>query len=386
MAAADVSAGASIGVVHNTNPIELSTIEAHAFSPNGKSDLDDTSTVWSANIGATVGEGGPLRLRLRALYSHTESRRFDRLGHDDYNVGSSVDWRPTRVFDMSLGAEQFRSPIRQADAGGTRATQRTTTTINATARLHPTPKWQFSVSPSWSRIDLPLESAPDFRYRETSASASLSYVGARLSPGLTVSQSRSSASNIGGATRYRQQTIWGTLNYTTPGRTTLGLSIGRTERTTDVLESNDPSRPAVDGKDAGVSGALSLQRQLSVKTSVDISANRSYEQYEAGVNLALNTGFNVGVNWNPTRRIGVSLRTENVWSTIDEAPQTTPVSSTPGGKRKDMLRSYTLNVTYQVARSVSVGTYVSRRVRRSEVWFDQFNGTLFGISLAAQID
>ncbi len=57
------------------------------------------------------------------------------------------------------------------------------------------------------------------------------------------------------------------------------------------------------------------------------------------MNLALNTGFNVGVSWTPTRRITVALKSDNMWSDIDEAPGGTALAPT-GGKRKDLLRSY----------------------------------------------
>jgi hypothetical protein len=385
-AAVNFSGGAAFGMEHNTNPIELGNTEAHAFRPDGKSELDDTSMVWGANVAGVIGGDGPLRLQLRGLYSHTESRRFDRLGHDDYNVGSTLDWRASRAFDTTLSAEQFRSPIRQAEAGGEQSTQRTTTAVSGTVRVRPTSRWQVAVTPSWSRIDLPLDSAPDFEYRDTSGNVSITYSGARVSPGIMVSESRSRASGIAGATRYRQQSAWGTLNYTTPGRTSLALSVGYTERTTHVIEAvTDPSLQQSEGSDAGLSGSLSLQRKLSAKTSIDISAYRSYQQYEAGVNLSLNTGFNVGVTWTPTRRITVALKSDNMLSDIDEAPGGTALAPT-GGKRKDLLRSYSVDVGYLFGKYVSVGGYVTRRIRRSEVWFEQFNSTLAGLRLSVAID
>ncbi len=85
---------------------------------------------------------------------------------------------------------------------------------------------------------------------------SITYIGAGVSPGIMVSESRSKASGIAGATRYRQQSIWGTLNYTTPGRTSLALSVGYTERTTHVIEAvTDPSLQQSEGSDAGLSGS-----------------------------------------------------------------------------------------------------------------------------------
>jgi hypothetical protein len=385
-AAADFSAGASVSFEHDTNPIELGTNEAHVFDPDGKSDLDDTSRSWGANVGLILDGSGPLRLNLQALYSHTESARFDRLGHDDYSVGGSLAWKVSRAIDVSLTAEQFRAPIRQSEAGGDRATQRTTHHVASTVQVRPTPRWQLSVSPSWNRVDLPLESAPDFVYRETGGNVALSYVGGRISPGVMVSESRSRNSGIGGATKYRQQTIWGTLNYSVPNFSTLSLSVGRTKRTTDVIEATtDPDLQQAEGADSGISGSLGYQRRLSVKTSVNINGYRNFQQYDAGVNLSVNTGFSVGVNWSPTERISVAVENNNSWSTVDELPEPGAPATVPG-KRKDLLRSYSVSMGYLFAKRVSVGVNVARRIRRSEVWTDQFNGTIVGLSLSAKLD
>jgi len=386
IAAVDLSAGASVGYEHDTNPVELSSNEAYVFAPEGKSGLDDTSRVWGARVGAILDGSGPLRFNVQALYSHTESTRFDRLGHDDYNVGGSLGWRASRAIDVSLTAEQFRAPIPQSESGGDRATQRTTHHYAGTLQMRPTNRWQISLSPSWNRVDLPLESAPDFVYREAGGNIALSYVGGRISPGLMVSESRSKNSGIGGATKYRQQTIWGTLNYSVPNFSTLSLSVGRTERSTDVIEAaSDPDLQQTEGSDAGLSGSLGYQRTLSVKTSININGYRNFQQYDAGVNLSVNTGFSVSLTWSPTERMSFTLENNNSWSTVDELPEE-GVPATVAGKRKDLLRSYSLSMGYRFAKRISIGANVARRIRRSEVWTDQFNGTILGLSLSAELD
>ena len=103
------------------------------------------------------------------------------------------------------------------------------------------------------------------------------------------------------------------------------------------------------------------------------------------MNLSLNTGFNVGVTWAPTRKITVAIRSDNIWSDIDEATGGTPTAPT-GGKRKDLMRVYSVNVGYLFGKYVSVGAHVTRRIRRSEVWSEQFNGTLAGLQLSVAID
>jgi hypothetical protein len=385
MAAVDLTASAAVNVEHNSNPIELSSNEAFSFAPGGKSQLDDTSRVVTATVGAGFGSNGPLHAGLQALYSHTESQRFNKLGHSDYNIGGDVAWKPGHAFDMSLTGSRSRSPIRQADATGEETTQKTTSYASSTLRLRPTEDWQLALKPSWTHVELPLAGAPNYRYRESAGSVAIGFLGAgRLVPGVELVEAKTTSSGVGGAADYRQRTVSGTLNYQTKGFSTFALSIGQTRRVTDVDETaSDPT--AKDGTDSGLSGSLSYQRKLSPKTSFNISAFRAYQLYDAGLNLTVDTGFSFGVSWAATRKLTVALKSDNVWSHIDAVAGGVEVTGADG-TREDMVRAYSLNLGYLAARHISVDAYATRRVRRSEVWAAQFNSTIFGLGLTAKLD
>jgi len=379
-AAADLSASATVGTEYNSNPIEISDEKAYLFSPDGIAGLDNFSKKLTATVAAKTADSGPLLLGLQGMYSHTEASRFDQLSHTDYNLDGTLDWKPGKVFDVSLEAQGYRSPITQADAGGEEVTQKTTRYGKATLRLHPTPEWQISLAPSWTHIDLPLLTAPDYTLHETARSTSLSYLGAgRFVPGLEFDQVRGVNAAIDDATRYRDRVVWGTLNYRTPGFSTLSLSLGRTQRDTSlVVPTNDPAALANVGKDSAFTGKLSYQRDLSVKTGITVSAYRDLDQYEAGVNTTRNTGFTGGVVWKPTRKISVTLDTDFVWSKINDL-------QVGGGiiQREDLTRSTSLAATYQVTRLVSLHPYITRSIRNSTFGSAQFNNTIAGLDLTA---
>jgi hypothetical protein len=383
LAAVDLSATATVGAEYNSNPIELSKGEADDFKPGGLSELDDVSSVVTAAVSAKTGANGPLRTQLQAMYSHNESRRFNKLGHSDYGLDLNVDWQPGRVFDASLVAGQIRSPIRQADVGSTETAQKTTQNARMTMRLRPTPEWQLSLTPAWNHIELPLTDAPDFRSRETIGSVGIGYLGVgRVVPGIAYDESRTRNSGIGGATRYRQHTVSGTLNFQTPGFSTFSLWLGRSSRVTHlVTPTDDPGALANAGHESAFTGRLTYQRTLSVKTAINLSLFRELQQYEAGVNTTKNTGFTTGITWLPTSRLSLTLDTTYVYSIINDLQVTGSII-----KRDDLTRSGSLGVSYRATRLVSVRTYVTHRLRNSTFRASEFSGTIAGLELSAKLD
>jgi hypothetical protein len=378
-AAVDFSASASVGVEYNSNPIELSAIEAPFFASGGLSDLDDISESAGVGIGLKFGGGGPLQSQLQGSFSHSRSERFDKLGHSDYSVGGNVDWRLGETTSMSLMGGQIRSPVRQADVGGERTVQKTSSTAAGTIRFLATPHLQVALSPSWSGADLPLANAPDFRFRQVSGSVAVGFLSTGpLVPGVDFTETRSRNSGIAGASRYRTRNMSGTLNYRIGGFSTLSLSLGRAERKTEA------NALTASRSEAGVSGSLSYQRQLSPKTSFNVNAFRSYQQYDAGANLSVDTGMSVGANWAATPRLGVAVSSQATWSRIDGLVTNIP-SSVPVARR-DLMRVFSVDLAYTTTRRLAVGLHVQRRVRASEDWLAQFGATSVGLNLTAKFD
>ncbi len=383
-AAVDVSAGVTVGGQYDTNARQLASIELPPLQAEGRTIArDDASMNVGANVAARIGSG-PLRAQAQISYTHSESMRSEALNHDDYSFAASVNWAPNRAFDFSLQGTQNRLPLGLADVGGQESTPQTSSSAQGTLRVRPTPQWQLSLTPGWSETRTPLEGAEDFRLQETRGTLSIEFPGAgRLVPGVSVSQSEGTYFGVPRATRYTQRAVSGTLSYRLTEVTAFSLSGGQTWRTTRLrVPTNDPAAVAIEGKDSAFTGSLSLSRQLTAKTGVNLNFFRNFQQYDAGVNTTLGTGFSAGVNWAATPKVSATLQNSFTWSVIDNAT----VSSGVPARRVDLVRSYSLGLSYLATRAVSFNANVTRNVRRSEVWTDQYNSTIVGLSLSIGFD
>lgn len=382
IAAVDMSANVTVGGQYDTNARQLASIESPPPT-EGSIARDDASTYVTASVNAAAGGEGPLRANVQASYTHSESMRLETLDHDDYSFTAGVDWRPSQVFDVSLLATQDRLPLGLADVGGNEAAPQTTQRYQGTLRLRPTPRWQLSLTPGWNETKTSLPAADDFLLRESSAIASIEFLGAgRLVPGVSATRVEGKYSGVVNPTRYIQQTVHGTVGYRLTEVTAFSLEAGQTWRSTHLREpTSDPGAIANEGSNSAFTGSLSVFRQLTAKTSVNLNVFRNFQLYDAGVNLSIGTGFRAGVNWAATSKVSVALDATHTWSTIDNVEF--------GGvpiKRKDLVRTYSFGVNYRATRAVSLSTGLTRNVRRSEVWSDQYNSTIANVALSVRFD
>ena len=383
MAEVNLSGGVSVGSQYDTNARQLANIEETPVDDDGKRRRDSVSMNASANVAAKLGGTGPLQGQAVASYNHSDSMDQDALSHDDYTLGLNLDYRPGQVYDVSLVASQTRAPIGLADIGGTSTVEQTATNAQATLRVRPTPRWQLSFSPGWSETQTPLAEADDFRLTTRTSSAAIQFLGsAQLVPGLGATRSESSYSGITNATRYTEQSAFATLNYKVTAVTNFSLSAGKSWRDTKLRDnSGTPGAGALEGGDSAFTGSLGITRQLTAKTGINISAFRNFQQYDAGVNTSIGTGFSVAVNWAATARFSASLGTAYTQSVIDNvAFGNTTI------KRTDLERSYSLGMNYLATRMVTVSASATRNVRRSEIWVDQYNSTVGSLSISIAFD
>jgi hypothetical protein len=384
MAAIDLSAGATIGIEHDSNPLEIRDSQAQDFVTRGLiSRQDDTVKRLTANVAAVSGANGPTQVQLKASYSKVDNVHLDTLDHTEYNVGGNLDWKPSQMFDVSLQASQNRTPVGLNDIGGDQVVQQTIREAEGTLRLRPTPHWQLSLTPSWSDNERPLPGARNFKLRESSDTLGLGYLGAgRLVPGLFVTESRGRYSGIDNPTRYQQQSVGVSLNYKVTDFSSFTLLAAHTQRTTHLIEpTNNPQALSLEGTQPAYTGTLGYQRQLSVKTAIYVSAFRNFQQYDAGINTTLGTGLATGVTWKATAKLSATLDSTIVRLTIDN-PQI--VGSL--NERKDLARSYSLGVKYLVTQHVSLRPYFTRLIHNSTGRTAVFDKTIAGLELTFKVD
>jgi hypothetical protein len=382
MAAVDLSGGVSVGGEYNTNATQLAEFESPAAG-DGSTARDDIALYASASVLARTTGQGPLNAEVQAAYTHSESLRQESLSRDDYTFSVSVNWRPSQLYDVTLRGTQNRLPLGLADIGGQSSVAQTSSGVQGTVRVRPTPRWQLSLTPGWTETKTPREDTQTLRLRETSYGASIEFLGAgRLVPGIGASQSQNVYSGVEDATRYKQRAVYGSLGYRFTDVTAFALTAGQTTRTTTLRStSTDPSAAANAGDESAFTGSLSFNRRLTAKTSVDVSVFRGFQVYDAGVNTSIGTGFRTGVNWAATRKISASLSAAHIWSTIENVP----VDGVPI-QRKDLERSYSLGTRYLATRLTSISANVTRNIRNSQVGSDQYNSTVASLSLSVSFD
>lgn len=383
VAGMDLSAGATVGIEHNTNVFDLSGREDAALS--GSSDKrSDTANRLTAMVGAKTDDQGPLQADLRAQYSKIDSFHFDSQDRSEYTFTGNLDWKPGTLFDVSLRGSRTRQPLSLADVGGSQATLQTSSEVQGTLRVRPVPSWQIGLTPGWRETRTPLPGAQDFKLRENSGTVALDFLGAgRVVPGISASRAKGVNSAIANPTRYEIESVQGTLNYKATGFSNFSLAAGHTRRQTRLIfPSSDPLALANDRDDSGFTTTIAYQRQLSVKTNLNIAVFREFQQFDVGVNPTVDTGFRGGVSWAPTPKLVFALNTEHRWSTIEGLRVGGSV-----GQRKDLLRSFGIDAGYLASQRFSLRTYANRRLRNSDRSYnDQFNGWLGGVELTFKVD
>lgn len=383
-AAIDLSAGAAIGVEHDSNPLGLSDRQAQDALARGYiSSQGDTVKRLTANVAAETGANAPFHTQLYAKYSKVENVHFDTLDHTEYNGGGNLDWKPSQLLDASLQASQYRVPVELNDIGGQQVVQQTSRVAQGTLRLRPTPYWQISLTPRWYDTALPLPGADNFRLHESSGSLGLGYLGTgRLVPGLYVTELRGTYAGIENATRYQQRSVGFTLNYKVTDLSAFSLSAGHTQRTTHlIVPSVSLLALSLEGTQPAYTGALDYQRQLSVKTRIRIGVFRDFQQYVSGVNTKVGTGFTGDLNWATTAKLSVNISSQIVESTINSLQIAGALD-----ERKDLERSYSLAVKYAATRRVSLRTYYTRYLRNSTDRYAVYARTIAGLELAVAVD
>jgi hypothetical protein len=384
-AGTEIDPYASIDYQHNSNVFSL---------PSGNPQSAGLASRADNFVHYVAGAVAALQWGSDTLALNAEGGRYDYsrnhiLNHNDFRFGGTFDWRPNPIVSGELGYEQARIMTPPAQTLAQQLELQTDRQANGTLRVLLTPRWRFDLHPIWHSLDSPLPRYPDFGYRETTGAATINYLGIRkLTAGLRGEYLDGSYHHIVAATKYTQKTVGLTANYAVTGFSSFDGQIGYTWRNSSLVNPQEAGNPEVFnggllGATNTFTGSLGVTRRFSVKTSMDLKIFREVGSYAAGANPEVSTGGEASLSWKPDVRFGFSLRYRLAKEAI-QGPQVTLAQTL--NTRDDRTHDVQGSLTYQAARWLSLRSYAEYQRRTSNLQQANFNTTLFGISVTAQLN
>jgi hypothetical protein len=384
-AASEFSPYASIDYQHNSNVFAI-----------GNGDVLSTGRESRADNYAhyVAGAVADLKWGLDTLALNIEGGRYDYaknniLDHYDFRFGGTLDWRLTSIVSGDLAYEQGRTRTPPADALVQDLELQTDRQANGTVRFLLSPRWRLDLHPIWHSLDTPLTAYPDFGYTETTAAATINYLGfQKLTAGLRGEYLNGRYHDIIAATKYNQKSTSLTANYAVTGFSSFDMRVGYTWRDSSLVNPNDASIPEADragllGTTKSLTGALGVTRRFTVKTSMALKVFREVGSYVASANPEISTGAELSANWNPDAKLGLSLAYRLEKESIS-GPQITIDQNVDN--RDDRSHDVLGNLTYQATKWLSIRPYAEYQTRKSNLQRANYDTLLFGINVTARLN
>jgi len=373
---------AAVDVQHNSNVFALWNDDL--LGP--RASFSDTITHYT--VGGTADfKWGPDTVSVNAEGTRYQYQHNTLLNHNESKFGGLFDWRLSAIFSGVFQYEQAKMMTPLGDTLSQQLELQTDRVASGEIRALLTPRWRIDLEPKWHELDSPLVEYPQFGYSETSLAASINYLGIqKLSAGLRGQYLDGSFHHIIDATNYHQKIAQLTANYAITGFSSLDGQLGYTWRDASLANPADAGQPG--GVPAGtlgttkaVTGALGINRKLSVKTAFNLKLFREVESYQAGANPSISTGGEGSIVWQPDFRISASLHYRLARQSIQG---TQAIANFTG--RSDRTQDLGVTVKYQALHWLSVRPYYTRQLRSSNLAPANYNATVVGVEFTAQLN
>jgi hypothetical protein len=322
-----------------------------------------------------IGATGQYLWGLQKFTGTLEGRHevFDHLtdlDHYEYLAKGEFDFKLASLFDglVSIRQERFMAQF----ANNQSNTLEINTDRNVVERLnfYATPDWRVEGGASEHTLDSPLKFFPQFADHEIGAHGGLSYLGiANLTYGLSFDHLRGNYSYASGVSPYSQNGGSLHMTYMLNGLSQFEGAVGYAKRDLGPFL----------GRIDGWTGNLAYDRQLTAKTSIQISGERVIGSYLASGGSEIDTTGKFAVTWHATYKIYATASYAYTHSTF--VGQAIPGSVATG--RRDHTPSETGNITYDVFRHLQIKGYINRQVRDSTSDFFNYYDTIYGLQVTA---
>jgi len=355
---------ATAHIEHDSNVFLVQNSNAQ-LAERGFTTLGDTDTKYVAGLNSVY------LWSLQSLTGNFEVRRlqylhFTDLDHNEYVGDLKFDWKLASVLDGSLQLRQEHSAPSFASNNSLGLTLNTARNADAKMNLKITPDWRLEAGANYSKLNAPLQFYPDFVDREVITQLGIKYLGvANLSSGFVFEHIDGRYENAPVVGPYSQSSGEFKVNYAVSGLSKLNAGLGYTRR----------NQSGGEGTVSGVTGELGYKRQLTAKSALDVELIRAVNSYVAAGGSEIDTTASVGLTWQATYRVGVSLTGSYTHSTFNG--QAIPGSVANG--RVDHIKAASLSVKYQAFRRLQFSGYLKSDSRSSIDRTYDFNDTIVGV-------
>jgi hypothetical protein len=359
---------AGLAVEHDSNVFRVQD-SAAAIAAAGEPLVGDTDEK------AIVGSTGQYLWGLQRLTGTLEGRReeFDRLtelDHYEYLIKAEFDWKLSSLFDGLVSLRQEHLMAQFANNQSNALELNTDRNVIERFNFYATPDWRLDAGANQHTLDAPLKFFPGYAEHEFGSHAALDYLGiANLTYGFDVDHLDGNYAHAAGVGPYSQNSADLHLTYNINGLTSLEGSAGYAKRDQSQLL----------GQIAGWTGRLAYDRQLTAKTSIQISGDRQIASYLAAGGGEIDTTGTFGVTWHATYKIGATASYGYTHSTF--VGQAVPGSTAIG--RRDHVPVAMANITYDVLRHLQLKAYFTKQNRDSNYEFFNYYDTIYGIQATA---
>jgi hypothetical protein len=326
-----------------------------------------------AGIGVTYDSS------LSDFYANLEARRFDydqfsAVDHNEYLLNGGLKWILFSLLDGTLDYRRERSAVSYLDFTATQLYLQLQSISTASVNLQFMPDWRLESLGKINDLDSPRPGLPNLSLREESIDEGLRFVGlSRLSAGFDAIylSGHFNGDEFVLTPRYHQTTGQLAAKYVATGLSSFDGAIGYTNRVQEDA-----------GNVSGVTGLLAYERALTAKTTIDVKLSREINSYVTYGSSELDTSAALRATWQATRTITVVAGYQ--WTH----------SNFPGSnlvdlgslERADTYQLSNLSVKYQVLDWLSLQPYGQYQSRQSNIDFDTFNRTVYGLQFEARLD
>jgi hypothetical protein len=307
------------------------------------------------------------------------------LSHYEYNVDTGLKWQLAEALDGNLDVSRTRNMVPFLDLSGSEnLTVQTVQLEKFQIGLTLNSDWRFEGSGLSSKTDQtftpvafglnqqPVAAASNQELTQNSGTAAIRYTGiGPLTSGVIVGYSTGDNGDFIGTlnSSYRQYTAGFVANYKLV-RTSFDGQLGYTRRTSDFG----------DGNTAGLTGLIDFKDQLTPKTSFSVNIERAIQTLYLNLGSEVDTGAGLGVAWQATHKIAVSLRYTFTYRAFPGQSE-----RATNAYQVDYEQSGNISVSYQPLRWLSITSYGNLFTRRSNILGQDFGANVYGVTLTASV-